>query len=452
MRMNEARQRQIPAGARRNAVGRLAWAIGLGLFALMLGGCDGDSGSAGSSFRERPDAPALWGDAGEIEEILLEPDALVRAERLGRRLGSLAPSALEDVLSAYDAVFLDVGDFELELLAEWWARFDPEAAYAWTKEEWRASHPLVGQAVLRAWARVDPEAALRAAEQEALFSVRRPAVGAVLQGWQEGGHPGSFEYVESLPPGHDRQRYLSYVARRKVLRDGVESTLEWAESQPDEPRELKLNLFRRVASAVGEVDPERAAAWVESQLGGPFGDQLPQRLGVRWVAREPEAAMQWFSTLPKSHDREMGLQETYRRWLRLDKPAAQEWMAGQERAEWLDPARALYAMSRFRDDLDQPVAAIEEALSIEDQALRWPTLGRIWRVWYFRAPEEAEAWFVSNQEQIPEFYRERIPTIPSGMLKASGADLPSFLESDSSESSEAEADSDLDQTEGPAGA
>jgi len=394
---------------------------------VLLTGCSPD-GDRRDAIREKPAAVRLWGDAVRIQEILLEPDALVRAETLASELRSLAPLALEDVLSAYDTVLLDIGDFELKLLAEWWAGFDPEAAYAWSHEDWRARHPAIFQAVLRAWARIDPEAALRVAEQESSFSIRRPAVGAVLIGWEEGGRPGVFEYVESLPPGHDRQRYLAFVARRKVLRDGVDAAIRWAESQPDEPGLFKLNLFRRVASTAAQVEPLRAAAWAEAQLGGPFGDQLPQRVGTRWVTHEPEAAMEWFQKLPAGFDREKGLQETYRVWLRLDKAAAHAWMEGREHAAWLDPARALYAMSLYKEPGANPRIAIDQALSIVDEARRWSTVGRIWRVWYARDAESAEAWFLARQSEMPSFYRARIPMLPKGIRKAAGLDLPSFLE------------------------
>lgn len=408
---------------------------------VLLGGCSPD-GDGSSALRARPGAAKLWGDAARIQEILLEPDALVRAEALAAELRGLAPLALDDVLSAYDTVFLDVGDFELELLAEWWARFDPEAAYAWSVKDWRASHPAVAQTVLQAWARTDPSSALRVAEQESRHPVRRASVGAVLMGWEQGGTPGSFDYVQSLPPGHDRQRYLAFVARRKVLRDGVEAAIRWAESQPDEPQELKLNLFRRVASAAAQVEPRRAAAWAEEQLAGPFGSQLPQRVGTRWVIREPEAAMEWFADLPEGNERDAGLRETYRAWLGLDKAAAHAWMAEREPSAWLDPARALYAMSLYKEPGADPVVALEQASSISAEQLRWATVGRIWRVWYVRDAEAAEAWFLERESGIPPFYRARIPSIPSGMLKAADIDLPSFLEGRDLEAGESEEDRD----------
>ena len=395
---------------------------------LGLGGCDAGPETGQESSRQKPGSPTLSGVSGELQAILLEPDVLVRAESLARILQSVEPIHLEEVLNAYDTVFLDVGDFELELLAHWWAGFDPEEAYAWTKQDWRASHPLVGQAVLRAWARTDPREALRAAEAEGLFSVRRPAIAAVLAGWEEGGRPGAFEYVESLPPGHDRQRLQAFVAGRKVLRDGVEASFEWAESQPDEPFEFKQNLFRRVASATAEVEPRKAAAWVEKHLDGPFADQLPQRVGTRWVKRDPDAAMMWFSTLPRDRNTQAGLRETYRFWLRVDKPAARAWMDGHEKEPWMDAAVALYAMSSYSEDRDAPLVALEQALAIDEEEARWATVGRIWRVWYFRDDKAAEEWFLAHQDGIPEFYRQRIPTIPGGMLKASKSKRPSFVQ------------------------
>ena len=63
------------------------------------------------------------------------------------------------------ASFLDLGEIDLVLLAEWWAGFDPEAAFEWTHREWTAEHPAVVVQVFRAWGRSDPAAALEAAEE-----------------------------------------------------------------------------------------------------------------------------------------------------------------------------------------------------------------------------------------------------------------------------------------------
>jgi hypothetical protein len=383
----------------------LALSIGAGL------GCGAPDAAAPTRSKGGRDIQ-LWGVAAEVREILLQPDALVRAEALAALFQALEPEALEQVRDAYDSVFLDLGDLELELLAEWWTRFDPESAFEWTSSSWQASHPRVVHAVMRGWARRDPEGALRAAEQQPVYSIRRPMVHAVLAGWEESGKPGAFEYVQALPQGQDRQRALYVLARRKVLRDGVEAAFRWAEAQPDGDGQFKLNLFRRVASSAAEVEPERAAAWAAEHAGGPSGNGLPRRVGTRWAKRDPETAMRWLSTLEPGPNRNDGVQETYRTWLRFGFQDAFAWLPSQPLEPWLDPAVALYAQVLAPT---APREALDWAHRISDEELRWPTVGRVWRVWALADEAAANAWLA--QAELPDFYRERIPQIPEGMRR-----------------------------------
>jgi hypothetical protein len=381
-------------------------------FAASAGpGCDGSDPTALSRSKGGRDVQ-LWGVAAEVREILLQPDALVRAEALATLFQALEPEALEQVRSAYDGVFLDLGDLELELFAEWWTRFDPRSAFEWTSANWHASHPRVVQAVMRGWARHDPEQALRAAEQQRVYTIRRPLVHAVLAGWEESGKPGVFEYVQELPRGPDRQRALYVVARRKVLRDGAEAAFRWAEALPDSPDEFKLNLFRRLASSAAEVEPGAAAAWAAKHADGPHGNGLPRRVGTRWAKRDPEAAMRWLSTLEPGPNRVDGVQETYRTWLRVGFEDAFAWLPAQPAEAWLEPAVALYAQIVAQS---APREALDWAQRIGDEELRWPTVGRVWRVWALDDEAAANAWL--EQAELPDFYRKRIPEIPEGMRR-----------------------------------
>ncbi len=99
------------------------------------------------------------GLTGEVRDVLLLPDPIERVQRLAELLRELEPSALPQVRQAYDSVLFDLGDPELVLLGEWWAKFDPESALDWTRGNWGTRVPRVVHAVIRAWARFDPEAA-----------------------------------------------------------------------------------------------------------------------------------------------------------------------------------------------------------------------------------------------------------------------------------------------------
>lgn len=358
-----------------------------------------------------PEDFAPVGLTGEIREILLEPDTFARTEALARRLSELGPESMEQVRDAYDGVLLDQGDTELVLFGEWWGGFDPNAALKWTDHHWntRESVPVL-RGVMRAWGRSDPVGAIGIAAVVAPNDIqRRLWIDYVLRGWDESVVDGALSYAESLAPGPERQWALTVVTRRRVMRDGPELVIAWAEALPDEPDPaLKLNAFRRVAGSVAEVDVDLAVAFVERHMDGPYAKGLVERVGARWVNRDPEAAMRWLSSLPAGAARDDGVMETYRAWLARDRAAAQAWVPATPHDVWLDPAVALYARSI---SLQDPHRALDWAGGIADIDLRHGTVGGIARKWLMREPGSAEAWLA--QSGLPEDLIRKIRIVPT---------------------------------------
>ncbi len=356
-----------------------------------------------------PEPFAPPGLAGEVRDILLDPDTFARTEKLAHKLSELGPDALEPVRTAYDSVLLDAGDTELVLFGEWWAGFAPREALQWTEENWntRQSVPVV-RGVMRAWGRSDPLTAIEAASAVAPNDVqRRLWVDYVLRGWDESVIDGALSFVESLGHGPERQWALTVLTRRRVMRDGPAAVIEWAEALPEYDEPLKLNAYRRVAGSVAEVDTELAVVFAERHMDGPYGKGLPERVGMKWVMREPEAAMRWLSSLPPSPNRDSGVMETYRVWLAWDRPAAQAWIAAEKHEEWLDPAVALYARSISRGD---PSGALDIAMGLAEGDLRNHTVGKIARQWLLREPEAADQWL--SKSGLPEDLVRKIRVLP----------------------------------------
>lgn len=351
----------------------------------------------------------LEGVGAEAREILLDTDLLERTRKFAALLQKAGPESLDDIRDALASVFIDLGETDLILFAEWWARFDPEAAFDWAKETWQADQLSVVMAVLRNWARTDAPAALKAA-QVANPRMRSLYTEACLAGWEESAEPGLLEFVEKQPEGHDRQRAIFVIARRKVLREGPEAAIAWAEGLAEDDPTFKLNVMRRVASSVAEVDPERAAEWAEEQLGGEFEAGVPQRVGTRWGKRDPESALQWLSTLPPGRAREDGVRETFRTWLRTDAPRAMEYMANVELEPWLDPAASLVARRLAAPD---PLEALAWAARIEDEELRNYTTGVVARAWVINDEPAARAWV--EQADLPAYLKKKIFEIPPSM-------------------------------------
>jgi hypothetical protein len=372
------------------------------LLAFLLAACGSPSG----------DEPF---EARHVESALKAAEPLARAEQLARIYQRLPAGELRGVLATYEDAFYDQGDMELVLLAEWWSKFDAPGALKWAQTEWRADQPAVARSVWRAWARADPKAALRQLESRkgADPSIRD----AMISGWEESGVGGHFEYVRALSPGDVRQRALATLARRKVLREGVDAAFDWAESMPDDDDKFKLNLIRRVGSAAVLEDPLAAARRATPLIGEPVADGLARRMAVRWALRHGDDAMRWLLTLPAGFSRDEAVREGYRSWITHDREAALRFMEGATEPA-LDPARALYAAVVGRDD---PQRGFEIAAEIEDEELRWATTGRIWRRWWQTDETAAKAWH-ERATHIPAFYHKRMAEIPPALRRAKNKD------------------------------
>ena len=171
-------------------------------------------------------------------------------------------------------------------------------------------------------------------------------------------------------------------------------------------------MFRRVASSAAEVDPEAAAAWAEHHQAGEHGLALPTRVGTRWAKRDPEAAMRWLSTLPEGWNRDAGVRETYRTWLRLGGDRPLVWLRGSELEPWMDPALALFAR---KIGADEPEEGLAWAGRISDEELRWGTLGQIAREWLVLDEPAARAWI--ERSELPEAYRSKTLAIPPAIQR-----------------------------------
>lgn len=345
----------------------------------------------------------------DLHAALIHPDLQERTTRVAALLAPLGPEALGDVRAAYDGVVLDVGDVELVLLLDWWAGFDPEPALAWAHSSGIGWHPAVISAAVRSWARRDPDAASRGLRDLAVDDrLMTAGLLGLVRGWEESGRPGLEEYLERTAGGDEASiRAIDALARGKVLRDGPEAGIAWAEGLPDRddgsPSDFKVNAYRRVASAVVGVDPQRAAEWIAGLRGGKYSSGLLFRTATSWAEHDGEAAMRWLSTLPADRDLPLAVQEAYRMWASRDRDAAFEWIRNAKLEPWLDPAVDTYAITRYRVS---PQEAIDWALKIHDSQRREQVLVRIAATWLIDAPDDAQAWI--DRSDLGEEAKQKI--------------------------------------------
>jgi hypothetical protein len=347
----------------------------------------------------------------EIRSALLESDMLVRIERVAGLLQKLGPESAERVLAIYETVWMDLGQIELILLADWWARFDPHAALDWAESDFRTMHNhVIPQAVIRSWSRNDHNAAMARArvKSKGRSGTQAKYESAAIEGWAESGEPGIMEYVQLLGHGMARQKALRGITRRKVMRDGVAAAFEWADAISEKDKVFKLNVIRRVASNSALIDPALAATFCSGYDNTYYINSLPQRVAMKWAKKDPVATMAWLRTINDLDARDIGVREAYRLWLRLDKAAAVGWVKNDENHErWKDEAVAMYAR---RVQLMDPKAALELTEKIVGEDLRIGTQVIIAKTWKVKDTAEAEAW-IENESGMTPPEKDRAQTV-----------------------------------------
>ena len=395
----------------RRGVSATATGVVLAAVALLLVGCGPEQRRDREPQRDQARRYERLTDA--VADAMKVEDPLVRAARLATALQGFDRDALGEIQQAW---LLAAGEVrgsqtvELALLADWWGRYDPEGAFTWLHERRRQGNPVLLTAIVRSWATRAPIAASRAVDA---LPPRRghdslQVVLALVQGWNASGHSGVEEYVIGLTSEVTRQVALTGLASDKAQRHGVDEAIRWAESLPDDAeRDFKQLAFRRVAGAIAEVDPLRAAAWAERHRDGRWGTGLARSVAQKWSSRDGQSAMEWLQGLPDSGSSDVAraFEEGYRAWLNSDREAARAWLREQPLDATLDPVIAIYARSMARED---PEAALPWAARLHDEARRDETLEKVARAWMHRDPDAARAWLATSE--LSDAARERVFT------------------------------------------
>jgi len=386
---------------------RAATALGL----IALGFAFGQLSRVGREPLPAPRAAILThrtNDAAVDEALLsalLEPDLLTRVGQTARVLATIPSDRADSVLATLGRIALAPGDLEVGLAADWLARSDPKAALEWATAERYGKHAWVLAAVARRWAQSDPQGAIQAFQSSIGDAAQAAILVSLLLGWDEAGQPGMVDFLLGLKQGRVPQAGIEVLVRRKILRDGPEATIRWAESlppnRPDVVSNLKRNAMRRTASALAESDPKGAMEWTATFGEGPYGAGAYRRVAIRTAVNDGLGTMRWLQSLPAGQQRDSALQEAYRTWLGQDRNDALAWLAEEPDAAWLDPAHAVYAGVLSKTEGHE--AALAWVEKIDENPRRQRSAKKIGSAWYRREPEKAKAW----AEHPPDWVSER---------------------------------------------
>jgi hypothetical protein len=374
---------------------RVSLGAAVGVFALA--GCDAGRPGGASPATVAPDSSAA---AGTLAQVLHDADPYARARTLGALLPTLGAEAIPEVEQALRDPTLDVGATEHELLVRFWASHAPEAATRWVVDR----SPLfyrnaLVQIALPLWVAADLQASLIAVREWETIrpDVREAAARGLVLGWYAAGLPGLTQYIQDLGVGFEQQLALATYLRAAIPKEGAPAVMRWAESVPEENPTYKLTVYRQVASALPLFDHAAAMRWCEAHCDGPFGNNLRNILAGRWVLSDGPSALEWLSTAPDGHEKDLAIRASFATWGREDPEAALAWMAEQTEdgklTAWLEPALPVYVGLLAERS---PAEAIEWAQRIGREREREVALIKIARRWRESDEPAAEAWLQSS--------------------------------------------------------
>lgn len=400
----------------RAAFAPLAAAAMIGLL-LGLAGCQRDGGAG----RPAP-GPLAFGEPlprdASLHDALHHPDVLQRVQRVGQILDASGPEALDDVRDEFEQAPLDQGDLEYALFMNWWARFDPTAAFNYYDNQLRFDHPRVILEIMRVWGRTDPMAAVQAATlsrlESAMPELRSEFVDLIVVGWFESGNPGLEEWIISKGTSNAAVAGWRAYARMLLLRDGVDKTFEWIRNEPlpDDHRRL---VWAGALTVLARNQPDEAVKWlaVAQQEGIDVGS-FTARIARSWAINDPKRAMEWLRDQPENEERYRATWDVAKRWMKRQPEEFDKWIDSLEGELWSDGLRAVSFTNRIeraRYQVDWP-ALMQEAkrsstVATEDGLQVW-----LLQRWLVVDPQAAEAWIAANPDELSADYVMRSRSIP----------------------------------------
>lgn len=362
----------------------------------------------------------------DLHSALTLSDPLQRVERISEVLKHAEHSDLQTILDIYEGERLRLDVASASLLAIWWTRFDPQAAF----EQGLTSHlvdgPTWAGAVIREWARHSPDRAAEAVQ--IAFSEQdgpnwhRTLTLALVGGWLD--HPelqtdALMEFLRLLPPGRPQKEALDLALGRILREHGTEIAVSVVEGLPGRDSlghdPFKVDAFNRLATRLAVDDPARAILWAAQHENGPYGHDLTSRIARRWSRDDPKAALEWILSRVDASDplddepdrrgqRERTIGAIARVWSANDPAGMTRWLDDRPLSDSLAPLfRASILHEVRRGDPRGAIARIEERAR---GPLRDDLLIDAGRAWVRLHPADAEVWLAEGH--LPAAIQEKI--------------------------------------------
>jgi hypothetical protein len=287
-----------------------------------------------------------------------------------------------------------VAELEHKLVARW-SELDPigAAKYAANAVAQGAHEGLLREAA-GDWAKTDPIAASQWAATLDSPKAREIAVSAIFGTWSETNPAQAASAIATLPVGSAQNDAASAVAIR-FARANLNAAVQWAEglSGPVQVEATKI-----IVSLWSTSDPEATGAWIMRQGSPQVRKEALGRLALKWVERDPSAAIDYAQKISDVGLRNEFVQSAVSNFSRSDPVAAANWLSSG--AVKLEASSAgVRGVSENYAKLD-PGAAARWASSITDSALRNNALSVVAETWSETNPAEAANWLSSGAVKL----------------------------------------------------
>ncbi len=334
----------------------------------------------------------------ELDTIKRDPNPINRFASLTNLLSNLSEESLPEVLKAFEEIPMRYDHREeYQMLLYAWAAFDPEGALKFVQENANSrsirKNDLMNP-VVASWATVDPESTLQWYKDLPEEDQDSGLLKGLVKGLAVSDPYGAAEFlVESVEPGKNRENLAGEIASHLFKQDPNEAA-KWATAQED--LKFKEEAFEELAEDWGSVDPKGLASWLGDHVSEEYSVEAFEDLARAWVSQNPDEATDYFEGLPDGKAKESAIYEMAKTWGSDDLSALGEWLNSMPDSQATDMGVKAYSQ---RLAGESPEAAIQSAMSINNDAIRDETVQQLGQQWFRKDPEGATAW--ANANGIP---------------------------------------------------
>jgi hypothetical protein len=346
--------------------------------------------------------------AASFESALDRRDPLSRSFEVSRFLRDLDAQEVDAAREIVEAEGYWFDHQEHRLLMAAWIPIDPVAAVDWAFARPGTLKDRAASAALEALGYHD---ATRA--RYYLTSIESPDLMAALhvymvEGWARSGRRDELVgYLTNLPPSVSRQ-HATLALANEILKRGPDELIEWVDAiEPDPSTGFKRVAFQKSATALAQLDPVRAARWLDDHLGRPYALRAPTVVARHWAEKDPAAALGWLVSLPEESKEADGTKTMFTRWLGDDTESAEAWVRSVVPSRAMDPLVRMIIRRHFDR---RPSLAMEWAHLIDDPVVRTRVQTLAGRAWLRKDYDAFMEWLPGSWSGRPSSPEARAPS------------------------------------------